>query len=103
VPGLTLYGPRDAERQVGVVSVNLDGWEPTDLGVALDQDFDIAVRTGLHCAPLAHRTIGTFPTGTVRLSPGYFTTLDDVDWVISALVLLAGQSRRGVGHCETDT
>jgi len=103
VPGLTLYGPRDAERQVGVVSVNLDGWEPTDLGVALDQDFDIAVRTGLHCAPLAHRTISTFPTGTVRLSPGYFTTLDDVDWVISALVLLAGQSRRGVGHCETDT
>lgn len=102
IPGLTLYGPCDAERQVGVVSVNLDGWEPTDLGVALDQDFDIAVRTGLHCAPLAHRTIGTFPTGTVRLSPGYFTTLDDVDWVISALVLLAGQSGRGVGHCESD-
>lgn len=102
VPGLTVYGPRDTDRQVGVVSVNLEGWEPTDLGVALDQDFDVAVRTGLHCAPLAHRTIGTFPTGTVRLSPGYFTTFEDVDWVIAALVLLGGRSRRGVGQCESD-
>ena len=100
VPGLTLYGPCDADRQVGVVSVNLDGWEPTDLGVALDQDFEVAVRTGLHCAPLAHRTIGTFPTGTVRLSPGYFTTLADVEWVIAALEHLARQSLRGVGRSE---
>jgi cysteine desulfurase/selenocysteine lyase len=89
VPGLTLYGPSHPDRQVGAVSVNLDGWEPTDLGVALDQDFEVAVRTGLHCAPLAHRTIGTFPTGTVRLSPGYFTTFEEVDWVVAALDGLA--------------
>jgi cysteine desulfurase/selenocysteine lyase len=89
VPGLTLYGPQSPDRRVGVVSLNLSGWEPTDLGVALDQDFDVAVRTGLHCAPLAHHTIGTFPTGTVRLSPGYFTTLEEVDWVIGALERLA--------------
>jgi cysteine desulfurase/selenocysteine lyase len=96
VPGMTIYGPTDVEHQAGVVSVTLQGWEPTDVGVALDQDFDVAVRTGLHCAPLAHRTIGTFPTGTVRLSPGYFTTLEDVDWVVAALKHLAGQSLRGV-------
>ena len=96
VPGMTIYGPSDVERQVGVASVTLQGWEPTDLGVALDQDFDVAVRTGLHCAPLAHRTIGTFPTGTVRLSPSYFTTLEDVDWVVAALEHLARQSLRGV-------
>ena len=100
VPGLTIYGPCHADRQVGVVSVNLDRWEPTDLGVALDQDFEVAVRTGLHCAPLAHRTIGTFPTGTVRLSPGYFTTFEDVDWVITALERLARKWLRDVRHRE---
>jgi selenocysteine lyase/cysteine desulfurase len=102
VPGLTLYGPSQADRQVGVVSVNLEGWEPTDLGVALDQDFDVAVRTGLHCAPLAHRTIGTFPTGTVRLSPGYFTTFEEVDWVVGALERLARKWSRDRRPCEDD-
>jgi selenocysteine lyase/cysteine desulfurase len=92
---LTIYGPANVERQVGVVSVRLDHWEPMDVGVALDQDYDIAVRTGLHCAPAAHRTIGTFPTGTVRLSPGYFTTSGDVDRAIAALDQLAVRWQRG--------
>lgn len=96
IPGLTIYGPADVSRQVGVVSVRLDHWEPMDVGVALDQDYDIAVRTGLHCAPVAHRTIGTFPTGTVRLSPGYFTTFEDVDRVITALDYLALHWQRGL-------
>lgn len=96
IPGLTVYGPADPGRQVGVVSVRLDHWEPMDLGVALDQEFDIAVRTGLHCAPQAHRTIGTFPTGTVRLAPGYFSTFDDVDRVVEALGCLATLWQRGL-------
>ncbi len=96
IPGLTVYGPADPGRQVGVVSVRLDHWEPMDLGVALDQEFDIAVRTGLHCAPQAHRTIGTFPTGTVRLAPGYFSTFDDVDRVVEALGCLASLWQRGL-------
>ncbi len=96
IPGLTIYGLADIERQVGVVSVCLAHWEPMDVGVALDQDYDIAVRTGLHCAPAAHRTIGTFPTGTVRLSPGYFTTFEDVDRVIAALDDLAVHWQRGL-------
>jgi cysteine desulfurase / selenocysteine lyase len=96
VSGLTIYGPADIERQVGVVSIRLDHWEPMDVGVALDQDYDIAVRTGLHCAPVAHRTIGTFPTGTIRLAPGYFTTFEDVDRVIAALDFLAAHWQRGL-------
>ncbi len=96
IPGLTLYGPTDVYRQVGVVSIRLAHWEPMDLGVALDQEFDISVRTGLHCAPLAHRTIGTLPTGTVRLAPGYFSTLDDVERVTDALRCLSTQWERGV-------
>ena len=96
VPGLTVYGPAQSSRQVGVVSVNLDHWEPMDLGIALDQEYDIAVRTGLHCSPLAHRTIGTYPTGTVRFSPGYSTTTAEIDQAIEALHHLATQWQRGV-------
>ena len=95
IGGLTIYGPANVERQVGVVSVRLDHWQPMDVGVALDQDYDIAVRTGLHCAPAAHRTIGTFPTGTIRLSPGYSTTFGEVDRVITALDELAARWQRG--------
>jgi cysteine desulfurase family protein len=91
-----IYGPADPLRQVGVLSLRLENWEPMDLGVALDQDYDIAVRTGLHCAPLAHRTIGSYPTGTVRLAPGYFSTIEQADQVIEALHCLATQWQRGV-------
>ncbi len=96
IPGLTIYGPCDPERQVGVVSIRMESWEPMDLGVALDQDYDIAVRTGLHCAPVAHQTIGTFPTGTVRLAPGYLTQPDEIDSVIEALRCLSARWDRGV-------
>ena len=85
IPGLTVHGTGDAARQVATVSISLAGWEPVDLGAALDGSFGIAVRTGLHCAPLAHRTIGTWPRGTVRLSPGAFTTDDDIDRALAAL------------------
>ncbi len=100
IPGLTVYGPSDPKRQVGVVSIRLDHWEPMDLGVALDQDYDIAVRTGLHCAPLAHRTIGTLPSGTVRLAPGYSTTPEEVDQVVEALDRLSRQWKRGLARTE---
>ncbi len=96
IPGLRVYGPEDPEARVGVVSIRLEHWEPMDLGVALDQDYDLAVRTGLHCAPLAHRTIGTFPTGTVRISPGYFNTPEQMNVLIDGLQCLAGKWERGV-------
>ena len=48
------------------------------MGAILDQAFDIKVRTGLHCSPAAHKTLGTFPKGTVRLSPGYFNTMEEI-------------------------
>ena len=69
IAGLTIHGPADRSQRVAVVSVTLRGWEPVDVGAALDSAFGIAVRAGLHCAPLAHRTLGTFPLGTVRLAP----------------------------------
>jgi selenocysteine lyase/cysteine desulfurase len=85
IRGVTVHGPLDSAQRVAVVSVILHGWEPVDVGAALDSAFGIAVRPGLHCAPLAHRTLGTFPLGTVRLAPGYSTTDDEIDQALVAL------------------
>jgi cysteine desulfurase family protein len=90
LPGARVHGPADAALQVATVSISLAGWEPVDLAAALDGSFGVAVRAGLHCAPAAHRTLGTFPAGTVRLSAGCFTSVDDVDQALSALRRLAG-------------
>ena len=90
VSGLTIHGPADPGRRVATVSVSLAGWEPIDLGAVLDSTFGICVRPGPHCAPLAHRTLGTYPQGTVWLSPGPFTTEYDIDRAIAALSALGG-------------
>ena len=85
IGGVRVYGPVEPSQRVAVVSVTLQGWEPVDVQAALDSAFGIAVRAGLHCAPLAHRTLGTFPLGTVRLAPGYSTTDDQIDQTLAAL------------------
>lgn len=82
---VTVYGPKDAEKRTAVVSFNIRGKDPSDVGFVLDSSFGIMARVGLHCAPDAHRTIGTFPQGTVRLSPGYFNTIEEVDIVLNAI------------------
>lgn len=90
VPGLTVYGPRDPAARCGVLSFNLAGAVSSEVALALEASFGIMTRAGLHCAPAAHRTIGTFPTGTVRASVGWFNTLDDVDALLGALIEIAG-------------
>ncbi len=77
LPGITIHGPPPAARG-GLLSFTLAGTDPASLAFMLDQRFGIAVRAGLHCAPLAHRTLGTYPAGTVRVSPGWFTTNDEI-------------------------
>lgn len=89
IEGITLYGPADPTARTSVVSFNLRGWEPTDVGAILDANFDIAVRPGLHCAPLAHRTLGTFPAGTVRMSCGFFNTIEHIDAALAAVAEIA--------------
>ena len=77
--GWTVAGRWDQDTHVGALSLIVpEGLAPQDLGAILDTSFDIAVRPGLHCAPYIHRAIGTFPDGTLRLSPGPFTTRDDI-------------------------
>lgn len=80
----TVYGPLESEQRVAVVSVNVRGCLPEAVGETLNQ-CGIAVRTGLHCAPDAHRTIRTFPHGTVRISPGYFTKESEIDACLEVL------------------
>jgi cysteine desulfurase family protein len=85
----TLYGSLDVARRVPTLALNIAGWEPTEVGTILDQNFGIAVRTGLHCAPSTHKVIGAWPAGSVRLSPGYFNTETDVEQVLAALRQIA--------------
>ncbi len=89
IPGVTVYKVKDRSRQAPVVSFNLKGSTPGEVGAILDQAFDIKVRTGLHCAPAVHRTIGTFPLGTIRLSPGYFNTREEIDFTLEAIKKIA--------------
>jgi selenocysteine lyase/cysteine desulfurase len=68
-----------------MVSLTVKGLDAAEIGYRLDSEYEIAVRVGLHCAPGAHRTIGTFPGGTIRVSPGYFNTDQDIDMFLLAL------------------
>ena len=96
-PGITVYGPGDGNDQVGVLSVNIIGLSPSEVGWRLEREFGILTRIGLHCAPRAHRTLGTFPDGTVRLSWGPFTREVEARAAIRALRRLARDSH-GVGR-----
>ena len=91
IPGVRVLEPE--RRGSGAVSFVVKGMNPADTGAILDQAFDIAVRTGLHCAPLAHQTLGTFPEGTVRVSPGFSTTIENIEYFLNGLRWLV--TRRG--------
>ena len=89
IPGITLYIAQNSLKQASVISFNIKGFTPGDVGIILDQTFDIKVRTGLHCAPMMHKTIVTFPLGTIRLSPGYFNTLEEIELTVKAIERIA--------------
>jgi cysteine desulfurase family protein len=84
-----VFGHRHAEQRVGTLSFRCAMLPAAEIGGILDQAFDIAVRPGLHCAPYIHRSLGTFPDGTVRASPGPFNTEADIDELAQALTELA--------------
>ncbi len=93
IAGVTLYGPQDVDRQVAVVSFSIDGLDPAEAGLRLDDEYGILCRVGLHCSPAAHRTIGTYPTGTVRFGLGAMSTSGDVDAALVAVRTLAEEAR----------
>jgi cysteine desulfurase / selenocysteine lyase len=90
IGGVTWFGPRNVDHRIGVFSVRMDGYAPHELSAALEAKFGILTRSGLHCAPLAHRTIGTLETGgTTRFSFGPFATPEDIDYTLNSLRRLA--------------
>ena len=82
---ITLYGPSAKEDRLPLISMNIRNLAPADIAATLDKDFGIMVRPGLHCSPLAHQTIGTFPAGTLRFSFGCFTTAEEIKYALDSL------------------
>jgi cysteine desulfurase family protein len=78
IPGVRVFGPADPRRRASVVSFLLEGLDPAEVGRRLEREHGVLVRAGLHCSPNGHRTLGTFPAGTVRVSPGPFTTRGEI-------------------------
>lgn len=85
IEAVKIYGPKDAEKQAAVVSINIGDEDSSEVSYILDKAFDIGVRSGLHCAPLAHKTIGTFEQGAVRFSIGPFNTHQDIEKAVEAV------------------
>lgn len=92
VPGVQVYGTGSAAAQAPVVSFNIGQLEPSEVGLRLDEEYGIQCRVGLHCAPVAHRTLGTFPRGTVRFGLGVFNTPDDVNAALQAVSKISRQA-----------
>lgn len=93
IDGVRVINPDMTKARGAVVSFTLSGRDSSSIGHLLDSQFDIAVRTGLHCAPLAHKTIGTFPEGTVRVSPGIFNRREDIEALLEAVQIIVASDK----------
>jgi cysteine desulfurase/selenocysteine lyase len=85
IPGITVYGPLDAGHRLGIVPMTFDSFSPADVSLRLDERYRIACRAGFHCAPAAHRTMGTIESGTLRVSLSYLNTSQEVDYLLDCL------------------
>lgn len=93
IKGVKLYGPHNGEDRAAVISITIEGADPAEVALILDVSFGIALRSGLHCAPDAHRTLGTLDTGgTIRISPGYFNTEQDIAQCLEAIAAIAAEA-----------
>jgi selenocysteine lyase/cysteine desulfurase len=91
VAGVTIHGPQSIDRRTSVVSITVDGYDAQELAAVLEATHRIQCRAGLHCAPRMHAALRTTAGGgTLRLSPGCFTTLDEIDAVVAAVAEVAG-------------
>ena len=95
IKGVKVYGVNDVNKKIPVVSFNIKGMMPSDISYILDREFNIMSRPGLHCAPSAHRTIGSFPEGTVRFGFGMFNTEEEIKIAAEAIEKIAlGQKKK---------
>lgn len=89
IRGVRLCGTTQLSRRVGVISVDFEDRDNAEAAFRLENEYGILTRCGLHCAPSAHKTLGTFPQGTVRFSLGFSSTEDDVDAALSAIAAIS--------------
>ena len=85
IKGIDIYGTRDITRQTSTIAINIKDMDPSEAAYILDSEYGIMIRSGMHCTPLAHKTIGTFPRGAVRFSIGYFNTEEEIYYTLDAL------------------
>ena len=89
INGVKMYGPAAVQDRTAVLSFTIGEMDSAQISFRLEREFGIVTRAGLHCTPLAHRTIGTLQLGTCRLSPGFFNTEGEMEAVIRAIATLA--------------
>lgn len=89
IKGLRILGPCEDDARLSVYAFNIDNKDNAVLAMELSEKYGIETRPGLHCAPLAHRTLGSFPEGALRISPGYFSTEEEIDKTINAIKALS--------------
>ena len=85
IKDIKIYGSLDMKKKTSVISFNINDMDPSLVGYMLDSEFNISSRTGLHCAPLAHKTVGSYPNGSIRISLGYFNTEKEIDIFLNAI------------------
>ena len=85
LPGIRLIGRDDIQNRGAVISIQLHNIDISDAAFRLDNTYGIMTRVGLHCAPNAHKTLGTYPTGTIRFSFGHYNTAEEIFTAIEAL------------------
>ena len=93
IDGINIVGKQNIQDRTAVVSITIDGIDPASIAYELESTYHIMTRVGLHCAPRAHQTLGTYPEGTVRFSFGYANTLKDVESALSALNTIVKSSK----------
>ena len=85
IPDVQIIGWNGSDKNIAVISLDFANHDNAEIAAILDSEYGIMTRCGMHCAPMAHKTLGTYPQGTVRFSFGHTTTLDDVEYVASAI------------------
>ena len=93
IDGINIVGKQNIQDRTAVVSITIDGMDPANIAYELESTYHIMTRVGLHCAPRAHQTLGTYPEGTVRFSFGYANTHKDVESALSALNTIVKSSK----------
>ena len=87
IPEIIIYGTED--RPSALFCFNIKGMKPEDVSYILESSFEIIVRHGLHCAPLIHKSLGSYPEGSLRVSPSFFTTFDEIDYFLDSIKQIA--------------